>query len=66
MTKKRFIAGAICPTCNECDTLKWWRVSHMEVKECVACGHIERRVDTPVEYFDDETKEKVIGIFKAQ
>lgn len=66
MTKKRFIAGALCPICHQYDTIKWWKLDHMEVNECVKCGHIERTADTSSECFDDKTKEKVIGIFKPQ
>ncbi len=66
ITKKRFIAGAICPTCKQLDTLMWWKVAHMEMQECVKCGYSERRSDASSDGLDDKTKESLIGIFKPQ
>ncbi|WP_028025930.1 YheV family putative zinc ribbon protein [Enterovibrio calviensis] len=69
MTKKRFIAGATCPSCKEGDTMRWWQEHHVEVVECVKCGHTDRR--SPVASEDSESAPKqqdaqVIGIFKPQ
>ncbi|MBV7298830.1 YheV family putative zinc ribbon protein [Enterovibrio paralichthyis] len=69
MAKKRFIAGATCPSCKEGDTLRWWQEHHVEVVECVKCGHTDRRspttseADVPVEPARDA---QVIGIFKPE
>ncbi len=41
--KKRFIAGASCPKCNQQDSLRWWIENAIEVVECVDCGHTEQR-----------------------
>jgi len=37
-TKKRFIAGAVCPACSEADKLKMWDEDGVPHRECVACG----------------------------
>lgn len=41
MTVKRFIAGAVCPRCNEMDKIRAWRDEDAEkqYRECVACGY---------------------------
>lgn len=37
-TKKRFIAGAVCPACSEPDKLMMWSEDSVPHRECVACG----------------------------
>ncbi|AVF57667.1 UNVERIFIED_ORG: putative metal-binding protein (TIGR02443 family) [Pseudomonas parafulva] len=37
-TKKRFIAGAVCPACSEADKLTMWNEDGVPHRECVACG----------------------------
>ncbi|WP_459207354.1 YheV family putative zinc ribbon protein [Pseudomonas sp. MLB6B] len=37
-TKKRFIAGAVCPACSEPDKLLMWNEDGTPHRECVACG----------------------------
>ncbi|MFB4391151.1 MULTISPECIES: YheV family putative zinc ribbon protein [unclassified Pseudomonas] len=37
-TKKRFIAGAVCPACSEPDKLMMWSEDDVPHRECVACG----------------------------
>ncbi|WP_296247073.1 YheV family putative zinc ribbon protein [Pseudomonas sp. UBA4194] len=39
ITKKRFIAGAVCPACSEPDKLMMWSVDDVPHRECVACGY---------------------------
>jgi uncharacterized metal-binding protein (TIGR02443 family) len=39
VTKKRFIAGAVCPACSVQDTIKMWNVDGTPHRECVACGY---------------------------
>lgn len=39
ITKKRFIAGAVCPACSEPDKLMMWNVDEVPHRECVACGY---------------------------
>lgn len=36
---KRFIAGAVCPNCQQQDTLALWQHQPIEHVQCVACGH---------------------------
>ena len=38
-TKKRFIAGAVCPACSEPDKLMMWSEDNTPHRECVACGY---------------------------
>ena len=38
VTKKRFIAGAVCPACSEPDKLMMWSEDDTPHRECVACG----------------------------
>ncbi|UTA47914.1 YheV family putative metal-binding protein [Simiduia sp. 21SJ11W-1] len=37
-TKKRFIAGAVCPSCSEMDRIMMYRIDDVDYRECVACG----------------------------
>ncbi|CAH0137680.1 putative metal-binding protein (TIGR02443 family) [Pseudomonas sp. PvR086] len=39
ITKKRFIAGAVCPACSEPDKLMMWNEDTVPHRECVACGY---------------------------
>ena len=69
MAKKRFIAGAVCPACHKQDTLRWWQENEIEMVECVACHHTDRRVPQSVtdsEQLSPEAKQQVIGIFKPE
>ncbi|MGC5701614.1 YheV family putative metal-binding protein [Pseudomonas sp. NFXW11] len=40
-TKKRFIAGAVCPACSEMDKLMMWSEDDVPHRECVACGYAD-------------------------
>ena len=67
-TKKRFIAGAVCPRCSEMDKIMMYKVDGVDVRECVACGftdqlhiqpqmrELETRVNTPQEVKEAETQ----------
>lgn len=35
---KRFIAGAVCPSCSAMDRIVMYRVGELDFRECVACG----------------------------
>lgn len=64
-TRKRFIAGAVCPKCQSQDTLMMWREDKIDVVECVNCGDQQRQVDdiaTP----HVRKQEQVIGIFTPE
>ena len=40
-SKKRFIAGAVCPACSEGDKIQMWDVDGVPHRECVACGYAD-------------------------
>ncbi|AHG19934.1 hypothetical protein Z042_10045 [Chania multitudinisentens RB-25] len=64
-TRKRFIAGAVCPSCNAIDTLAIWREDRVEVVECVQCKHHQRQTEAQVEKHI-RPQEQVIGIFHPE
>lgn len=64
-TRKRFIAGAVCPSCSAMDTLAVWREDQVEVVECVKCGHHQRQTEQQVEKHV-RPQERVIGIFQPK
>ncbi|WP_219856674.1 YheV family putative zinc ribbon protein [Pseudomonas capeferrum] len=37
-TKKRFVAGAVCPACSAADRLMMWSEDGVPHRECVECG----------------------------
>ncbi|WP_444910901.1 YheV family putative zinc ribbon protein [Microbulbifer sp. TRSA005] len=37
-TKKRFIAGAVCPRCSEMDRIVNYQEDGKNFRECVSCG----------------------------
>lgn len=41
-TKRRFIAGAVCPRCSEMDTIVMYRLEGIEHRECVSCDFAEQ------------------------
>ena len=41
VSKKRFIAGAVCPACSELDKVQMWDVDGVPHRECVACGYAD-------------------------
>ncbi|UYZ84770.1 YheV family putative metal-binding protein [Entomomonas sp. E2T0] len=40
-TPKRFIAGAVCPSCKEMDKLMMWSENNVPHRECMACGFMD-------------------------
>ena len=42
MTKKRFIAGAVCPRCGAMDKITMHEEGGVQVKECVACDYTDK------------------------
>ncbi|MGQ8776891.1 YheV family putative zinc ribbon protein [Serratia sp. NA_112.1] len=64
-TRKRFIAGAVCPSCKAMDTLAVWREDQVEVVECVKCDHHQRQTEEQVEKHV-RPQEQVIGIFHPE
>jgi len=61
-TRKRFIAGAVCPQCKALDTLALWIEDQVEVVECIKCGLHKRQTDEQVDK-SLRRDEQVIGIF---
>ncbi len=62
-TRKRFVAGAVCPKCQAMDTIMLFFENNIEKLECVECGYHESQADQQV----DQAKrpnENVIGVFK--
>lgn len=46
---RRFIAGAVCPSCGEMDKIVAWNEGGALHRECVRCGFRDRmREDAPV------------------
>lgn len=37
--RKRFIAGAVCPACQEKDTLALRTLNDIDIIKCVKCSH---------------------------
>ncbi|WON78999.1 YheV family putative zinc ribbon protein [Serratia sp. UGAL515B_01] len=65
VTRKRFIAGAVCPSCNAMDSMMVWREDQVEVVECVKCKHYQRQTEQQVEKHV-RAQEQVIGIFHPE
>jgi uncharacterized metal-binding protein (TIGR02443 family) len=63
-TKKRFIAGAVCPRCGVMDRLVVYREDNKEYRECVSCDFQDemifkpavRELDTRVNVTEDEKR----------
>ena len=47
-TKKRFIAGAVCPRCGELDKIRAYRIDDKDYRECVACDFQDEMRFKPV------------------
>lgn len=70
-TKRRFVAGAVCPRCSEIDKLVVYSENEKDFRECVGCGfkeemhfkpvarELETRVNTP-----DEEKRAQVQVVK--
>jgi uncharacterized protein len=41
--KKRFIAGATCPSCQKMDTIRTYRISNINIQECIACDYTDNQ-----------------------
>ena len=40
-TKRRFLAGAVCPRCSKMDTIVVYSLDGKDFRECVDCGFQE-------------------------
>ena len=64
--KKRFIAGAVCPSCGEMDRLVMYTLEQSTYRECVNCGFKEAQrfafeqaeLSTRVNHEDDKRKQE--------
>jgi uncharacterized metal-binding protein (TIGR02443 family) len=70
-TKRRFVAGAVCPRCSEMDKLVVYSEEGKDYRECVACGYkdemrfkpVTRELDTRVNLTEeDKNAAQVINI----
>ncbi|MFQ3176614.1 MAG: putative metal-binding protein (TIGR02443 family) [Psychromonas sp.] len=60
--KKRFIAGATCPKCNELDSIALTLENAVETLRCVSCGHTQSQ--TPKQATSATRQfEQIIGVF---
>jgi uncharacterized metal-binding protein (TIGR02443 family) len=61
-TKRRFVAGAVCPRCSEMDKLVVYSEDGKDYRECVACGYkdemrfkpVARELETRVNVSEEE------------
>lgn len=66
-TKRRFVAGAVCPRCSEMDKLVVYSEDGKDYRECVACGYKEemrfkpaaRELQTRVNQTEEEKRDAV-------
>ena len=64
-TKKRFIAGAKCPTCSSLDTLMLYYENNIEKLACVKCDYKETQTSPEVTQAS-KTNSGIIGVFKPE
>jgi uncharacterized metal-binding protein (TIGR02443 family) len=48
-SKRRFIAGAVCPRCKEMDTIVVYRLEGVDHRACVSCDFVDRANFAPSE-----------------
>lgn len=66
-TKRRFVAGAVCPRCSEMDKLVVYSEDGKDFRECVACGYkdemhfkpVARELETRVNQTEEEKRDAV-------
>ena len=69
-TKKRFIAGVVCPKCSAMDKLQAFSEEGRDYRECVSCGFKEqmrmasspREIETRVNTTDEEIARQISTI----
>lgn len=73
-TKRRFMAGAVCPRCSKMDTIVVYNLDGKDFRECVDCGFQEEmrlniatsELETRVNHNNDQVAEvQVITILPA-
>jgi uncharacterized protein len=76
-TKRRFIAGAVCPRCGQMDTIFIYREGGVDHRECVSCDFAEKanfsqmaeeelptRVNRPVREAVETVREQDLQVVK--
>ena len=63
VTKKRFIAGAVCPKCKSMDSIMLFMENNVEKIQCTQCDYQETQSSAEVQSQTRDT-ENVIGVFK--
>ncbi len=61
--RKRFIAGAKCPSCNSLDSLMLYYENNVEKLACVKCDYKDTQTSKDVTAAN-KSKAAVIGVFK--
>ena len=69
-TKKRFIAGVVCPKCSVMDKLQAFSEEGVDFRECVSCGFKDemrmasspREIETRVKTTDEEIARQISPI----
>ncbi len=69
-TKRRFMAGAVCPRCSKMDTIVVYNLDGKDFRECVECGFSEEmrinvatgELETRVNQVQDAEEVQVINI----
>ncbi|QEY17751.1 YheV family putative metal-binding protein [Cellvibrio sp. KY-GH-1] len=66
-SKRRFVAGAVCPRCSEMDKLVVYSEDGKDYRECVACGYkdemhfkpVARELETRVNQTEEDKRDAV-------
>lgn len=62
MLKRRFIAGAVCPACEQMDKVVMFDDDRQQRwRECVACGFKDLLVEQPQEEIRTRVNQPVVG-----
>ena len=64
-TKKRFVAGAICPKCKSMDTIMLFFENNVEKLECVQCDYSEVQTEQQVEKAKQRHRELSVQLADA-
>lgn len=59
--KRRFIAGAVCPSCEEMDKVVMFDADGKRWRECVACGFKDALIEQPQEELKTRVNQPVPG-----
>ena len=73
-TKRRFMAGAVCPRCSQMDTIVVYNIDGKDFRECVSCDFKEEmrlniatsELQTRVNHNDHHEDVQVINILPVK